>query len=74
MNYSIVENAVKYQCSRVQFCKLFLTKAMIEKAHAHGLICNLFWSDDLEEADTFFEMGIDTILTNHYLKIAKNRF
>lgn len=71
MNYSIVENAIKYKCSRVQFCKLFLTREMIERAHASGMLCNLFWSDDLEEANAFFDMGIDVILTNHYLKIAR---
>ena len=32
-------------------------------------ICNLFWSDD-EEAKAFFDMGIDVILTNHFLKIS----
>ena len=31
-------------------------------------ICNLFWSDDAEEAKAFFDMGIDVILTNHFLK------
>ena len=32
------------------------------------MICNLFWSDDAEEAKAFFDMGIDVILTNHFLK------
>lgn len=41
---------------------------MIDKAHAKGMICNLFWSDDAEEAKAFFDMGIDVILTNHFLK------
>ena len=77
MNYSIVENAIRYQCSRVQFCKLFLTRSMIDKAHTkemidrahrHGMSCNLFWADDAKEADAFFDMGIDVILTNHFLK------
>lgn len=64
MNFSIVENAIRYQCSRVQFCKLFLTKDMIKKAHAHGMICNMFWSDELKEAKAFAMEGIDVILTN----------
>ena len=67
LNYTIVENALKYDCRRVQLCKLFLTKEMIDEAHAHGLICNLFWSDDAEEAKHFLSMGIDTILTNNAL-------
>jgi glycerophosphoryl diester phosphodiesterase len=69
MNYTIVENALKYDCKKVQFCKLFLTKEMIKKAHENNLICNIFWSDDLDEAKSFLEMGIDTILTNDYLAV-----
>ena len=70
MNYSIVENALRYRCSRVQFCKLFLTEEMIAKARANGLVCNLFWCDDPQEAKRFFEMGIDVVLTNDYLRTA----
>jgi glycerophosphoryl diester phosphodiesterase len=69
MNYTIVENAIKYDCKRVQFCKLYLTREMIEKAHANNLICNIFWSDDINEAKSFLDMGIDTILTNDYLAL-----
>lgn len=36
----------------------------IQSTHEHGLICNLFWSDDLAEARTYAERGIDVILTN----------
>ena len=71
MNYTIVEHGIEYGCSRVQFDKLFLTKSMIDKAHEHGIICNLFWSDDREEADMLFNNGIDVILTN---KLQRARF
>lgn len=73
LNYTIIEHALRYGCTRVQLCKLFLTKEMIDQAHAHGLICNLFWSDDEEEAKHFLSMGIDTILTNNTL-LMKNVF
>ena len=66
MNFSIVEHTVEYQCSRVQFCKLFLTQNMIDQAHEHGMICNLFWSDNAGEAELFFSKGIDVILTNRF--------
>lgn len=39
---------------------------MIDKTHANGIKCNIFWSDDPEETKEFLEMGIDTILTNDY--------
>ena len=44
---------------------------MIDKAHANGIICNVFWSDDEAETKQFLDMGIDTILTNDYNRIAK---
>ena len=44
---------------------------MIEKAHKNGIQCNVFWSDDPEEAKLFLHMGIDTILTNDYHRVAQ---
>ena len=44
---------------------------MIDKAHANGIICNVFWSDDEDEAKNFIEMGIDVILTNDYNRISQ---
>jgi len=44
---------------------------MIDKAHKNGIICNVFWSDDAQEAKEFIEMGIDTILTNDYNSISQ---
>ena len=32
---------------------------MIDKAHAKGMICNLFWSDDAEEAKEIIERAIE---------------
>ena len=43
---------------------------MIDKAHQHGIMCNVFWSDDPEEPKQFLDMGIDTILSNDYFTIA----
>ncbi|SEP83905.1 Glycerophosphoryl diester phosphodiesterase [Ignavigranum ruoffiae] len=66
MNFSIVENAIKYDCQRVQFCKHLTTQAMIDLAREHHLITNLFWSNDYDEAKHFFDLGIDVILTDNY--------
>ena len=46
------------------------TQAMIDKAHANGIRCNFFWSDDPAEAQQLLDMGIDTILTNDYLRVS----
>ena len=61
-----VERAIACGVKKVQFDREHVDAAAIEKAHAHGIRCNLFYTDDCEEARRFFEMGIDTILTNDY--------
>ena len=70
----IVDKAIEYGCEKVQFYKPFFKyfdKSMIEKAHANGIICNVFWSDDEKETQEFLDMGMDVILTNDYLKISR---
>ena len=65
-NFSIVEHALEYGCSRVQFWKGFTTQAMVDKARENGLICNMYWADDPAEARAYLDAGIDCILTNNY--------
>ena len=69
--WNIVERAMKYNCQKVQLMKPYFNQEMIDKAHANGIICNVFWSDDVEETKKFLEMGIDTILTNDYNLISQ---
>ncbi len=69
---TIVDRAIELGCKKVQFFKPHFEKADIDKAHANGIICNLFWSDDPAEAKQYIEMGIDTVLTNDYHTVAKN--
>lgn len=68
--WAIVERAIRYGCKKVQLVKAYFDQALIDKAHAHGIRCNVFWSDDPEETREFLRMGIDTILTNDYHRIA----
>jgi len=65
-NSTIVDRAIRTGCKKVQLFKPHFDQAMIDKAHEHGIICNVFWSDDPAEAKHFLDMGIDTILTNDY--------
>ncbi len=58
-----IDLAIKYECQRLQF-KRQVTAADTARAHSVGLINNLFWSDELEDAQTYIELGIDVILTN----------
>ncbi|MBO5665857.1 MAG: hypothetical protein J6S45_00250 [Firmicutes bacterium] len=79
---ALVERALKYGCKKIQIAKelhrgkpnhFVLTKGqiqtMINEAHEHGIVCNMFWSDDPEETKEFLDMGIDTILTNEFLQV-----
>lgn len=67
---TIVDRAIAYGAQKVQLFKPYFDQAMIDKAHEHGILCNVFFADDPEEAKRYLAMGIDTILTNDYLRIA----
>jgi len=68
--WAIVDRAIQFGCEKVQLFKPYYNQEMIDKAHANGVKCNMFWSDDPEEAKKFLEMGIDTILTNDFLQVS----
>lgn len=70
-SWQIVDRAIKYDCKKVQLFKPYFNQEMIDKAHENGIFCNVFWSDEPEEAKRFLEMGIDTILTNDYNVISQ---
>ena len=65
----IVERAIELGCEMVQFFKEYITPEKVELAHKHGIICNYFYCDDVEKANYYLDMGIDTILTNDYQRM-----
>ena len=67
--WGIVDRAIALGAEKVQLVRGSFDKAMVDKAHDHGIRCNVYWSDDIEEARGFLEMGVDTILTNRYLEL-----
>ena len=69
--WAIVDRALAYDCRKVQLVKGKFNQEMIDRAHANGILCNVFWSDDPDETRRFLDMGIDCILANNYLKIAQ---
>jgi len=66
---SIVDRAIELGAYKVQLFKPYFNQESIDKAHTHGILCNVFWADDPEEAKRYLSMGIDTVLTNDYLAI-----
>ncbi len=68
-DFTIVDSAIELGCKKVQLYKPYFNQEMIDKAHAHGIMCNMFYTDDGNEAVEYIERGIDTILTNNYLEV-----
>ncbi len=66
---SIVDRAISLGAYKVQLFKPYFNEESIRKAHEHGIRCNVFWSDEPNEARKYLQWGIDTILTNDYLSI-----
>ena len=66
---SIVDRAIALGAHKVQLFKPYFNQESVDRAHAHGILCNVFWADDPDEARRYFEMGIDTVLTNDYLTV-----
>lgn len=69
--WAIVDRAIEFGCEKVQLFKPYFNREMISKAHRHGIICNVFWSDDPKETKELLDMGIDTVLTNDYNRISQ---
>ncbi len=68
--WEIVERAIELGAQKVQLFKPYFNRETVKKAHANGIKCNVFYADDIDEAREYLDMGIDTILTNDYLKIS----
>ena len=66
---NVIDNAIKYQCSKIQFFNSQLFPGVIQRTHELGMKCNLFFCDDAVESGKYFADGIDTILTNDCLHI-----
>ena len=60
----IYDMAKTYHCSGVQFWLGMFDEALIAKLHNDGIWCNLFYADDAENYQKYFDMGVDTLLTN----------
>lgn len=68
---SMVHRAIKLGAKKIQLYKPYFDEFTVMKAHENNIICNVFWSDDIEEAKKYLDMGIDTILTNDYHLISQ---
>ncbi len=67
---NMVRRALLLGADKIQLLKPYISEEAIKAAKAHGIICNIFYADDVEEARRYLEMGADTILTNEYLRLS----
>lgn len=65
----LIAAAVRHRCTRLQFGRN-VTAAAAAEAKARGLIRNLFWSDEVDDARHYAALGIDVILTNRAHQLA----
>ncbi len=68
-NWAIVDRAIELGVERLQFYKPYYNQEMLDKAHAHGIICNICWSNTREETEEFIKMGMDVILTDEFKRV-----
>lgn len=66
---SMVKRAKALGAYKIQLFKPYFNEETVRMAHENGILCNVFWADDVDEARHYFEMGIDTVMTNDYLTI-----
>ena len=69
-DFTLVKLAKKYHCKKLQLFRGYYNQAMIDEAREAGIRCNLFWSDSPDELPSLLDSGIDTILTNDYLRMS----
>ncbi len=69
--WQLVERAIQCGADKVQLFKPYIRQEMVDLAHSHDILCNVFYADDPAEAQAYLQMGIDTILTNEYLSISR---
>ena len=65
----MVNRAVILGAEKIQLYKPFFDQTTVDAAKEHGILTNVFFADDPEEAKRYRDMGIDCILTNDYIRI-----
>lgn len=60
----IYEMAKKYHCAGVQFRYGMFDQKLVEKMHEEHIFCNVYYADTMKEFQEYFDMGMDTILTD----------
>lgn len=75
-DFTLIDLALEYGCRKAQLIHYddgtrphAFNQAMIDRARKHGIRLNVFWCDDPARAVGLLERGVDTILTNDFLRV-----
>jgi len=63
-NMDIRDMVVKYDCVGAQFWNKFFEDAHADFMKEHGYRMSMFFADNFEDMTKYFDMGIETIITN----------
>ncbi len=64
-NPDYLETTVRLGCQIMQFPHENLTKELVERAHSHSIVVNVFYANDEPEMERFISYGVDAILTDY---------
>ena len=69
-NAAMIDTAIEHGFDKVQIVSWHpYDKSMIDRCHAHGIICNFCEANDSAFAKELFDMGIDCVLTDDYHRV-----
>ena len=64
------KRALALGAQKIQLFKPYFDQSSVDLAKANGILTNVFYADDPDEACRYLDMGIDCILTNDYLRVS----
>ena len=64
-----IRRAKELGAYKIQLFKPYFNEETVRLAKENGILCNVFWADDPDEAVRYRKMGIETVLTNDYLRV-----
>lgn len=67
---AMVRRAEKLGAEKIQLFKPYFNEETVRTAKEKGILTNVFFADDPQEAIRYSDMGIDCILTNDYLSVS----
>ncbi|MBE6551428.1 MAG: hypothetical protein E7665_04760 [Ruminococcaceae bacterium] len=78
-NLDLVQAALNFGAKKIQFGYDYAgsdeaLKDLCERAHAHGLRCNIVLADEPELAKHYIALGVDTVFSNNYQYVAQGIF